>query len=287
MTRLGVVGSGTMGAQIAQQAALNGIETALTDVAEEQLRKAVESNRALLARRVERGRLDAAAAHQALALVRTTVDLEEAVVDADLVIEAIVEQLEPKQELFERLDRLSRPDTILATNSSTMPVSAVSARVRQKDRCCNIHFFHPVLVMELAEVVKGPDTSEETVERAMAYVREMGRVPVLIRKEIDGFIVNRILHAASQEAYNLLDQGVASFEDIDLAVEKGLNWPMGPFRLGDFSGLDVTYNARMHRYRATGDPRHRPSPQLEAKVKAGHLGRKTGRGWYVYDEGKA
>ena len=116
----------------------------------------------------------------------------------------------------------------------------------------------------------------------MRLSREMGRTPVVLNKEIDGFIVNRILHAATQEAYRLLDAGVAGFEDIDVAVEKGLNWPMGPFRLGDFSGLDVTYNARLHMFKSTGDERYRPSPQLEAKVKAGKLGRKTGEGWYRY-----
>ena len=116
----------------------------------------------------------------------------------------------------------------------------------------------------------------------MGFAREMGRTPVLANKEIDGFIVNRILHAATQEAYRLLDAGVASFEDIDIAVEKGLNWPLGPFRLGDFSGLDVTYKARLHMYQSTDDERFRPSPQLEAKVKAGKLGRKSGEGWYKY-----
>ncbi len=136
--------------------------------------------------------------------------------------------------------------------------------------------------MDLVEVVRAPMTSDETAERAMGMARAMGRTPVLINKEIDGFIVNRILHAATQEAYRLLDAGIAEFEDIDIAVERGLNWPMGPFRLGDFSGLDVTYNARLHMYRATGDERYRPSPQLEAKVKAGKLGRKTGEGWYKY-----
>jgi 3-hydroxybutyryl-CoA dehydrogenase len=145
-----------------------------------------------------------------------------------------------------------------------------------------MHFFHPVLVMDLVEIVRGPETSDETVQRATEMARAMGRTPVLLNKEIDGFIVNRILHAATQEAYRLLDAGVASFEDIDTAVEKGLNWPMGPFRLGDFSGLDVTYNARLHMYRATGDERYRPSSRLEAKVKAGKLGRKSGEGWYRY-----
>jgi len=147
-----------------------------------------------------------------------------------------------------------------------------------------MHFFFPVLVMDLVEIVRGPETSDETVDRALGMAREMGRTAVVLNKEIDGFIVNRILHAASQEAYRLLDAGVASYEDIDVAVEKGLNWPLGPFRLGDFSGLDVTYNARLHMYRTTGDERYRPSPQLEAKVKAGKLGRKTGEGWYIYEK---
>jgi 3-hydroxybutyryl-CoA dehydrogenase len=136
--------------------------------------------------------------------------------------------------------------------------------------------------MDLVEVVRGPATSDETVDRAVSLAREMGRTPVLINKEIDGFIVNRILHAATQEAYRLLDAGVAGFEDIDIAVEKGLNWPLGPFKLGDFSGLDITYNARLHMFKRTGDERFRPSAQLEAKVKAGKLGRKTGEGWYKY-----
>jgi len=136
--------------------------------------------------------------------------------------------------------------------------------------------------MDLVEIVRGPQTSDQAIEASMKMARAMGRTPVLINKEIDGFIVNRILHAATQEAYRLLDAGVASFQDIDTAVEKGLNWPLGPFRLGDFSGLDVTYNARLHMYRTTGEERFRPSPQLEAKVKAGKLGRKTGEGWYRY-----
>jgi len=138
-------------------------------------------------------------------------------------------------------------------------------------------------VMDLVEVVRGPQTSDATVARTIEMARAMARTPVLINREIDGFIVNRILHAATQEAYRLLDAGVATFEDIDTAVEKGLNWPMGPFRLGDFSGLDVTYNARMHMFKTTGDERYRPSARLEAKVKAGKLGRKTKEGWYRYD----
>jgi 3-hydroxybutyryl-CoA dehydrogenase len=194
----------------------------------------------------------------------------------------VFEDLELKRSVFAELDRAAPRDAVLASNSSTMGISKIADVTSRPARCVNMHFFYPVLVMDLVEVVRGPQTSDETVERAMAVAREIGRTPVLINKEIDGFIVNRILHAATQEAYRLLDAGVADFEDIDTAVEKGLNWPMGPFRLGDFSGLDVTYNARLHMYKTTGEERFRPSPQLEAKVKAGKLGRKTGEGWYRY-----
>jgi 3-hydroxybutyryl-CoA dehydrogenase len=283
MTRLAVIGAGTMGAQIAQQAALHGLDVALQDVDQKQLQRAVESNRGHLMRRVEKGRLELAEAEAAVARVRTTDQLESAAADADFLIEAIVEKLEPKRDLFARLDRIAPQHAIFATNSSTMGISKIADATQRADRCCNLHFFNPVLVMEVVEVVKGPQTSDETVDSAVELVREIGRVPVVLQKEIDGFIVKRILHAASQEAYRLLDAGVASFEDIDLAVEKGLNWPMGPFRLGDFSGLDVTYNARLHMYETTGDERYRPSAQLEAKVKAGELGRKTGKGWYRYN----
>ncbi|HLQ15522.1 MAG TPA: 3-hydroxyacyl-CoA dehydrogenase family protein [Candidatus Eisenbacteria bacterium] len=284
MTQLAVIGAGSMGAQIAQQAALHGVDVRLQDKSAEQLKKALESNRGHVMRRVEKGKLGQAEADLALSRVRTATDLAEAVAGADFVIEAVFEDLQLKRSVFAELDGAAPPETVLASNSSTMGISKIADATSRPERCVNVHFFYPVLVMDLVEVVRGPQTSDDTVERAMAMVREMGRTAVLVNKEIDGFIVNRILHAATQEAYRLLDAGVASFQDIDTAVEKGLNWPMGPFRLGDFSGLDVTYNARLHMYKTTGDERYRPSPQLEAKVKAGKLGRKSGEGWYRYDK---
>jgi len=282
VSRLAVVGAGSMGAQIAQQAALNGVDVSLHDKNEEQLRKSAESNRGHVMRRVEKGKLAQADADAALARVRTMTDLGDAVRDADFVIEAVFEDLDVKRAVFAELDRVAPADAVLASNSSTMGISRIADATGRPDSCVNMHFFHPVLVMDLVEIVRGPQTSERTVERAMSMAREMGRTPVLINKEIDGFIVNRILHAATQEAYRLLDAGVASFQDIDTAVEKGLNWPLGPFRLGDFSGLDVTYKARLHMYTTTRDERYKPSLLLEAKVKAGKLGRKTGEGWYKY-----
>ena len=271
-----------MGAQIAQQAALNGIDVALQDKSEEQLRQSVESNRGHVMRRVEKGKLAPADAEAALARVRTTTEIAGAVQNADFVIEAVFEDLEVKRAIFEALDRTAPESAVLASNSSTMGISEIAVATSRPERCLNMHFFYPVLVMDLVEVVRGPRTSNQTVDRALELAREMGRTPVLINWEIDGFIVNRILHAATQEAYRLLDAGIASFEDIDTAVEKGLNWPLGPFRLGDFSGLDITYSARLHMYRSTGEERFRPSPQLEAKIKAGKLGRKSGEGWYKY-----
>ena len=281
-SRLTVVGAGSMGAQIAQQAALEGIEVRLHDTSDEQLSKAEDSNRGHVMRRVEKGRLAKEDAEAALARVHGTTDLAEAARDADIVIEAVSEDLGVKRSIFAELDHVAPTAAVLASNSSTMGISRIADATSRPQQCVNMHFFYPVLVMDLVEVVKGPQTSDDTVDRTMRLAREMGRTPVLLNKEIDGFIVNRILHAATQEAYRLLEAGVAGFEDIDIAVEKGLNWPMGPFRLGDFSGLDVTYNARLHMFKSTGDERYRPSPQLEAKVKSGKLGRKTGEGWYRY-----
>jgi 3-hydroxybutyryl-CoA dehydrogenase len=282
--KLAVIGAGSMGAQIAQQAALHGMVVTLHDQDAAQLRKAAESNRGHLQRRVEKGKLSPADAEAALGRVVMITDLGGAVQYADFIIEAVFEDLEVKLSIFRDLDRFAPPGAVLASNSSTIGISKLAGATNRPEMCLNMHFFFPVLVMELVEIVRGPKTSDQAVERATELARAMGRTPVLLNKEIDGFIVNRILHAATQEAYRLLDAGVASFEDIDTAVEKGLNWPMGPFRLGDFSGLDVTYNARLHMFKTTGDERYRPSPQLEAKVKAGKLGRKSGEGWYTYEK---
>ena len=280
-----VVGSGTMGAQIAQQTALGGYDVWLTDVSDEQLQRAVESNRKLMMRRVDKGQMTQDDAVAALGRVRTTTSLEEAAGAADFVFEAIVEQLAPKRELFGRLDRLAPQHAILATNSSTIPISKLADATSRPDRCCNTHFFHPVLVMQLCEVVQGPQTSPETVETTMELIKRIGRVPVLITKEIDGFIVNRILHAASQEAMRLYEGGYADFADIDLAVEKGLNWPMGPFKLADFSGVDITYNARREKFEASGDEHDRPPEFMRKMVDAGRLRPKTGKGFYDYGDG--
>jgi 3-hydroxybutyryl-CoA dehydrogenase len=272
-----------MGAQIAQQAALNEIDVSLVDVDAETLQRAMASNRQWLDRRVEKGKLERAEAHAAASRVTATTDLASAAAESAWAIEAVVELPSVKREVFAALDAHLPARAGIATNSSNIVVSRLADATARPELCCNMHFFHPVLVMDLCEVVRGPETSDETCARAVAWARRMGRTPIVVEKEIDGFIVNRILGAASREAFSLLKAGVASAEDIDIAVRKGLNWPMGPFQLADFSGLDTVLTIRrdrMHRDRAPGDVA--TVAILERMVSAGRLGRKSGRGFYDY-----
>jgi 3-hydroxybutyryl-CoA dehydrogenase len=282
LKRVVVVGAGTMGSQIALQTALGGLyDVALVDTVAGQLDKASAQNRKLLDRSVEKGRLTAERAGAAFDHIKTSSDLDSAVRDADLVIEAVIEDFDAKRAVFESLGREAKKDAILASNSSTIAISRLADFTGRPEQCCNMHFFHPVTVMNLCEVVRGPETSEETVQTAMEFVRSIDRTPVLLKKEIWGFIVNRILFAASEEAMRLLEGGYASAEDIDTAVQKGLNWPMGPFHLLDFSGLDIFYGAMRDRHRLGEGPE--PPEMLRKLVEEGRLGKKTSRGFFEYD----
>jgi 3-hydroxybutyryl-CoA dehydrogenase len=281
LKRVLVVGAGTMGSQIALQTALSGrYEVTLVDSVPGQLEKARAQNRRLLDRAVEKGRLAEPNATKALATIKDSNDLAAAAATADLVIEAVIEDFDAKKKVFEALGQHTQQDAILASNSSTIAISRLAGFTNHPEQCCNMHFFHPVTVMQLCEVVKGKKTSDQTVQTAMEFVRSIDRTPVLIQKEIWGFIVNRILFAASEEAMRLLEGGYASAEDIDTAVQKGLNWPMGPFHLLDFSGLDIFYGAMKDRHRqGEGDD----APEVLRKlVEDGYLGRKTGKGFFEY-----
>jgi len=282
LKRVTVVGAGTMGSQIALQTALSGrYEVSLVDTVAGQLERARAQNRKLVDRSVEKGRLTPERAAQALERIADSASIAPAVANADLVIEAVIENFDAKKSVFEELGSHATKDAVLASNSSTIAISRLADFTGRPERCCNMHFFHPVTVMQLCEVVRGPKTSDATVEKAMEFVRSIDRTPVLLQKEIWGFIVNRILFAASEEAMRLLEGGYASAEDIDIAVQKGLNWPMGPFHLLDFSGLDVFYGAMQDRHRLGEGPE---APEVLRKlVDAGRLGRKTGKGFFEYD----
>jgi 3-hydroxybutyryl-CoA dehydrogenase len=281
LKRVLVVGAGTMGSQIALQTALSGrYEVTLVDSAPGQLERARAQNRRLLDRSVEKGRLTDAAATNALVRITDSNDLASVAGAADMVIEAVIEDFDAKKSVFESLGAHAKKDAILASNSSTIAISRLAGFTGRPEQCCNTHFFHPVTVMQLCEVVRGPATSDATVATAMEFVRSIDRTPVLLQKEIWGFIVNRILFAASEEAMRLLEGGYASAEDIDIAVQKGLNWPMGPFHLLDFSGLDIFYGAMKDRHRQ-GEGGDAPEV-LRNLVEAGHLGRKSGKGFFDY-----
>jgi 3-hydroxybutyryl-CoA dehydrogenase len=281
LKRVVVVGAGTMGSQIALQTALSGRhEVTLVDSVPGQLERARAQNQRLLDRSVEKGRITTEAGAEALGRIKDSSELGSAAASADLVIEAVIEDFDAKKSVFDVLGKHAKKDAILASNSSTIAISRLAEFTGRPEQCCNMHFFHPVTVMQLCEVVRGPKTSDATVETAMEFVRSIDRTPVLLQKEIWGFIVNRILFAASEEAMRLLEGGYASAEDIDIAVQKGLNWPMGPFHLLDFSGLDIFYGAMKDRHRqGEGDD----APELLRKlVEDGHLGRKTGKGFFDY-----
>ena len=281
LKRVVVVGAGTMGSQIALQTALGGRhDVTLVDTVAGQLDRARAQNQKLVDRSVEKGRLTGEQAEAALGRIGDEPDLARAAPQADLVIEAVVEDFDAKKGVFEQLGKHARSDAVLASNSSTIAISRLADFTGRPEQCCNMHFFHPVTVMQLCEVVRGPKTSQETVDAAMEFVRSIDRTPVLLRKEIWGFIVNRILFAASEEAMRLLEGGYASAEDIDTAVQKGLNWPMGPFHLLDFSGLDVFYGAMQDRHRLGEGPE--PPEILRRLVEQKHLGRKSGKGFFDY-----
>ena len=284
ISRVAIVGFGTMGTGIAQVFAQSGFEVVAVDVSEEVLRRGVEtivSGPFGLRRLVERGRITEEQMRETLSRIRTTTNLAEAVSSADLVVEVVFEDLEVKRRVFRDVDAHAPKHAILASNTSTLSITALAAATSRPDRVVGVHFFNPPQVMKLVEIVRGLQTSDETVEVVKGLAERLGKTPVVCR-DVPGFIANRVGIIAILEAIRLYDQGVASARDIDTAMKLGYNWPMGPLELADFIGLDVLLSIAEVLYRETGNPAYHPPTILRRLVAAGYLGRKSGRGFYTY-----
>jgi len=281
---IAVIGAGTMGRGIAHAAALGGYRTILEDLLPTALRKAETEIRANLDKAVELGKVTAPAADSAFQRLEYAGSVEEAARQADLVIEAVPEELESKIEIFTLLDKICRPSTILASNTSSLSVTEISSVTYRARKCVGMHFFNPVHKMKLLEVVRALETDDDTLATAVEAGRRMGKEVVVIR-ESPGFITSRINAMIGNEAFYMLQEGIASAEDIDKALKLGLNHPMGPFELVDLVGLDTRLHILEYLHKSLGE-KYRPAPLLVQYVKAGRLGRKSGRGVYEYPEAK-
>jgi len=277
-----VIGAGNMGHQISTLCAIKGYRTTCTDISEEMLKKADAFVDQYLAGRLEKGKLTEEEARQARENIRFTSSLEDAVKDADYVIEAAIEVLDIKRKIFADIDAMAPAHAILATNSSAIVSSRIADATKRPDKVVNLHFFNPALVMKLVEVVQGPHVSDETTRISIDLCDKLGKVPVHVKKEVEGFLLNRIFFSIFNEAQWLLEMGVASIEDIDKACVFGAGHPMGPYTLMDLTGIDLAYTMAMEKFRKTGNREDLPAPTLVERYVKGEYGRKNGKGWYDY-----
>jgi 3-hydroxybutyryl-CoA dehydrogenase len=281
---VGVVGAGTMGGGIAQVLVKSGYSVVLNDVADKFLAKATDRIGKGLARDVEKGRMTAAEREAALGRLKTTTDLAD-VGKADFIIEAVIENFEAKAGVFKALDPLARPEVIFASNTSSISISRLAAQTKRPAQFIGLHFFNPVPVMKLVEVVPGLDTTPETAEAAIALASSLGKTPIRVN-DYPGFVSNRVLMPMINEAVYCVMEGVAEPQAVDGVMKLGMNHPMGPLELADLIGLDVCLDIMKVLYEGFHDSKYRPCPLLEKMVAAGRLGRKTGKGFYEYTTAK-
>ena len=282
---IAVIGAGTMGRGIAHAAAVGGYRTILEDILPNALRRAESEIRTNLDRAVELGKVTAADADAAFARLEFAGSVDEAARQADLVIEAVPEELESKIEIFTLLDKICRPGSVLASNTSSLSLTEIASVTYRPRKIVGMHFFNPVHKMKLLEIVRALETDDDTLATAVSVGKRMGKEVVVIR-ESPGFVTSRINAMIGNEAFYMLQEGIASAEDIDKALKLGLNHPMGPFELVDLVGLDTRLHILEYLHKTLGE-KFRPAPLLVQYVKAGRLGRKSGRGVFEYPESKA
>ncbi|HVG21636.1 MAG TPA: 3-hydroxyacyl-CoA dehydrogenase family protein [Blastocatellia bacterium] len=280
--KVAVIGAGTMGHGIAQVAAQAGFDVVLEDVSADFVGRGYARIEDNLRKGVERGKITEDDMRGAISRIRTSTNLEEAVAAADLVIEAVVEKIEAKRDLFSQLDRAAKPHAILATNTSSLSIAAIASATGRADRVIGMHFFNPVHIMKLIEVVIASETSEETLGAALGVSARMGKEAITV-KDVPGFATSRLGVALGLEAMRMLEQGVASAEDIDKAMALGYNHPMGPLRLTDLVGLDIRLNIAEYLFDKLASEVFRPPDILKRKVAEGKLGKKTGEGFYKWE----
>jgi len=278
-----VLGAGAMGAGIAQVCSQAGYAVSMRDIETRFVEAGFNRIRGPLMKRVERGKMTADEVEGIVSRIEGTTDLAAAAKDAQLVIEAVPEKMDLKRSVWAEAERHCGPSVVFASNTSSLSITEIAAATKRADRFVGMHFFNPAPVMKLVEVIRGSETSRETTDFAKAFCAKLGKEAVEV-KEAPGFVVSRLLVPMMNEAFNLLLEGVASAEDIDKAMKLGTNMPMGPFELADFTGLDIGLDTMETLHRETGDPKFRPSPLLRQYVRAGRLGRKTGRGVFDYSQ---
>ncbi|MER5768841.1 3-hydroxyacyl-CoA dehydrogenase family protein [Streptomyces sp. NPDC001985] len=279
--KLAVIGAGLMGSGIAQVSARAGWEVVLRDVTDEALTRGTDGIRSSWDRFVAKGAMEAADADAALARITTTTDLD-AVADADLVVEAVFEKLEVKHEIFRALDRICRADAVLASNTSAIPITKIAAVTDRPERVVGTHFFSPVPMMQLCELVRGYKTSDETLATAREFAESVGKTCVVVNRDVAGFVTTRLISALVVEAAKLCESGVATAEDIDLACRLGFGHAMGPLATADLTGVDILLHATGNIYTESQDEKFAPPELMRRMVDAGDIGRKSGQGFYTY-----